>query len=183
MKREKQATKLVTTRREFLQGVGVTFSIGATGVIGACSMEPGAESTSTPDASANTEISPNAWVSIGADDTITIQFGGTEMGQGTMTALPLVLAEELDADWDQVQVETVATHDPVYGNPNAFGYYGFPILYTAGSQTLRGYFPAMRQAGAQARKFLLEAAAAEWGSRPGTRTDPAWSCTRHQVDK
>ena len=162
MKREKQATKLVTTRREFLQGVGVTFSIGATGVIGACSMEPGAESTSTPDASANTEISPNAWVSIGADDTITIQFGGTEMGQGTMTALPLVLAEELDADWDQVQVETVATHDPVYGNPNAFGYYGFPILYTAGSQTLRGYFPAMRQAGAQARKFLLEAAAAEW---------------------
>ena len=41
MKREKQATKLVTTRREFLQGVGVTFSIGATGVIGACSMEPG----------------------------------------------------------------------------------------------------------------------------------------------
>ena len=129
MKREKQATKLVTTRREFLQGVGVTFSIGATGVIGACSMEPGAESTSTPNASANTEISPNAWVSIGADDTITIQFGGTEMGQGTMTALPLVLAEELDADWDQVQVETVATHDPVYGNPNAFGYYGFPILY------------------------------------------------------
>ena len=50
-------------------------------------------------------------------------------------------------------------HDPTYGNPVAFGYYGFPIMYTAGSAALRGYFNAMRQAGAQARKFLLDAAA------------------------
>ncbi len=154
MKQDYLSSDFPTTRREFVQGVGVTFAIGATGVIGACSMDP--------NGGGNAEITPNAWVTIGADDVITIQFGGTEMGQGTMTSLPLVLAEELDADWDRVRVETVAGHDPAYGNPIAFGYYGFPILYTAGSQTLRGYFNAMRQAGAQARKILLDAAAAEW---------------------
>ena len=166
MKRDNLLSDHPPTRREFIQCAGVTFAVGATGIVGACTMEPGGETTrapGAPGAPANEAISPNAWVSIGADDAITIQFGGTEMGQGTMTSLPLVLAEELDADWENVRVETVATHDPTYGNPRAFGYYGFPILYTAGSQTLRGYFTAMRQAGAQARKFLIDAAAAEWG--------------------
>ncbi len=163
MKRDNLPSDHPTTRREFIQGAGVTFAVGATGIVGACTMETGGEATRAASAPTNEAISPNAWVSIGADDAIPIQFGGTEMGQGTMTSLPLVLAEELDADWENVRVETVATHDPTYGNPRAFGYYGFPILYTAGSQTLRGYFTAMRQAGAQARKFLIEAAAAEWG--------------------
>lgn len=163
MGRKSRATTLSTSRREFLHSVGVTFAVGATGVIGACSMEPGSESPQMANASGTNEISPNAWVSIAADDTITIQYGGTELGQGTMTALPLVLAEELDADWNNVRVETVATHDPVYGNPARFRDMGYPILYTAGSATLRGYFTPMRQAGAQARKFLLDAAAAAWG--------------------
>lgn len=141
------------TRRGFLQGVGgLTFAIGAGGMLRAVAQTSG-----------NDELAPNLWVNIGADDTITIQFGGTELGQGTMTALPLVLAEELDADWDRVRVEQVATHDPDYGNPRAFRYLGEGILYTAGSQTLRGYYEAMRQAGAQARKVLLDAAASEWG--------------------
>ena len=142
MKRDNLPSDHPTNRREFIQGVGVTFAVGATGIVGACTMEAGPEATREASAPINEAISPNAWVSIGADDAITIQFGGTEMGQGTMTSLPLVLAEELDADWENVRVETVATHDPTYGNPRAFGYYGFPILYTAGSQTLRGYFTA-----------------------------------------
>lgn len=162
MTQEKLSPDLPTTRREFVQGMGITFAVGATGLIGACSTEQSGESAPALSNGGNAEMTPNAWVTIGADDVITIQFGGTEMGQGTMTSLPLVLAEELDADWDRVRVETVAGHDPAYGNPIAFGYYGFPILYTAGSQTLRGYFNAMRQAGAQARKILLDAAAAEW---------------------
>ena len=141
------------TRRGFLRGVGgLTFAVGAGGMISASAQTAG-----------NDELTPNIWVTIGADGTITIQFAGTEMGQGTMTSLPLVLAEELDADWSRVRVETVATHDPAYGNPRAFRYLGEGILYTAGSQTLRGYFDAMRQAGAQARKVLLDAAASEWG--------------------
>lgn len=152
-----------TTRREFMQGVGVTLTVGATGIIGACEMPPGDSGAAAPEATGNVAVTPNAWVSIGADDVITIQFGATEMGQGSMTSVPLVLAEEMDADWDQVRVETVSRHDPAYGNPVAFGYYGFPIMYTAGSAALRGYFNAMRQAGAQARRFLLDAAAAQWG--------------------
>jgi len=151
------------SRREFMQGVGVTLAVGATGIIGACEMSPWDSGAPAPDAAVNDAVTPNAWVSIGADDTITIQFGATEMGQGSMTSVPLVLAEEMDADWDQVRIETVSRHDPAYGNPVAFGYYGFPIMYTAGSAALRGYFNAMRQAGAQARKFLLDAAAAQWG--------------------
>ena len=152
-----------TTRREFMQGVGVTLTVGATGIIGACEMSPGDSGAAAPETTGNEAIAPNAWVSIGADNVITIQFGATEMGQGSMTSVPLVLAEEMDADWDQVRIETVSRHDPTYGNPVAFGYYGFPIMYTAGSAALRGYFNAMRQAGAQARRFLLDAAAAQWG--------------------
>ena len=153
----------VTTRRDFMQGMGVTLAVGATGVIGACEMSPGDSGAAVPEGAANEAVTPNAWVSIGADDTITIQFGATEMGQGSMTSVPLVLAEEMDADWDRVRIETVSRHEPIYGNPVAFGYYGFPIMYTAGSAALRGYFNAMRQAGAQARRFLLDAAAAQWG--------------------
>ena len=154
----------MATRRDFIQGVGVTLTVGATGVIGACGMpsgDAGDSGATSPGTATNDAITPNAWVSIGADDVITIQFGATEMGQGSMTSVPLVLAEELDADWGSVRVETVSRHDPAYGNPAAFGYYGFPIMYTAGSAALRGYFNAMRQAGAQARKFLLDAAAAQ----------------------
>ena len=135
--------------------------MGAAGVIGACEMSPGDSSAPTPDVAVNEAVTPNVWVSIGADDVITIQFGATEMGQGSMTSVPLVLAEEMDADWERVRVETVSRHDPAYGNPLAFGYYGFPIMYTAGSAALRGYFNGMRQAGAQARKFLLDAAAGQ----------------------
>ena len=161
MKRNDSVTGVPATRREFIQGVGVTFTVGAAGVIGACEMSPGDSSAPTPDVAVNEAVTPNVWVSIGADDVITIQFGATEMGQGSMTSVPLVLAEEMDADWERVRVETVSRHDPAYGNPLAFGYYGFPIMYTAGSAALRGYFNAMRQAGAQARKFLLDAAAGQ----------------------
>ena len=161
MKRNDNVTGMPTTRREFIQGVGVTFTVGAAGVIGACEMSPGDSGAPTPDVAVNEAVTPNAWVSVGADDVITIQFGATEMGQGSMTSVPLVLAEEMDADWERVRVETVSRHDPAYGNPLAFGYYGFPIMYTAGSAALRGYFNAMRQAGAQARKFLLDAAAGQ----------------------
>lgn len=163
MKRDVGLSELPATRREFLGGVGITFIIGASGVIGACAIEQDGDSQQTSSTPKNDEITPNAWVSIAADDTITIQYGGTEMGQGSMTSVPLALAEELDADWGNVRVHTVAKHDPVYGNPARFRDLGYPILYTAGSATVRGYFAPMRQAGAQARRFLLEAAASEWG--------------------
>mgnify|MGYP001160025476 FL=1 len=152
-----------TTRREFLQSVGITFAVGSTGIVGACSLDSSSEPNEPLPSSGNNTISANAWVTISADDSIKIMYAGTEMGQGSMTTLPLVLAEELDADWENVNVDIVSVHDPVYGNPIRYTYYGFPILYTAGSRTLEAYYPVMRQAGAQARKFLLDTAAAEWG--------------------
>src|SRR5690606_18651807 len=89
--------------------------------------------------------------------------------QGVMTAVPAILAEELDADWSNVRVEPV-THDPeTYGNPNTGG-----LLYTAGSSSVQGYFDIMRRAGAEARRILIYTAAQHWavpvaevGSEPG----------------
>jgi len=142
---------LTTSRRGFLKGgAGLAFMIGAGGLVAACAEDGG-------DATSGTGVTPNIWLRIGADGIVTIQYPATEMGQGTMTALPAVLAEELDADWSKVDVETVRVHDTAYGNP-IFG----SMLYTAGSATFEGYFDIMRRAGAQARKLLIETAAAHW---------------------
>ena len=156
MKQNKSPFQTPTTRREFLQSVGITFAVGSTGIVGSCSMESSSELNEPLPYNATNTISANAWVTINANDSIIIKYAGTEMGQGSMTTLPLVLAEELDADWKNVNVEIVSVHDPIYGNPIRYTYYGFPILYTAGSRTLEAYYPVMRQAGAQARKFLLD---------------------------
>lgn len=137
-------------RRSFLKATaGLTLFFGAGGLIAACSDRQPAD--------APTLYEPGIWLSIATDGVITIRYPATEMGQGTMTTLPAVLAEELDADWSKVKVETVAVHDTRFGNP-VFG----SILYTAGSATLEGYFDIMRTAGAQARRLLIRAAAGHW---------------------
>ncbi len=155
MSSQKTITGLSPNRREFLQGVGgLTLVIGSSGLITACTPEQ-AQQLSEAEAR---ELTPNIWVTIGSDDTVTIQFPATEMGQGSSTSLPLILADELDADWDNVVVETVAFHDEAYGNP-----FFQNMLYTAGSLTVQAYFEPLRRAGAQARKLLLQSAADEWG--------------------
>ena len=60
-------------------------------------------------------------ISIGTDDTITIMSPATEMGQGSMTSLPLIIAEELDADWNKVRIVPAPAIDAIYGNPGFFG--------------------------------------------------------------
>ncbi len=144
-----------TNRREFMQGLGgLTLVVGSSGLITACSPEQAAE---IAQASTTNAITPNIWVTIGADDTVTIQYPATEMGQGSSTSLPAILADELDADWSNVVVETVEDHDPAYANP-VFG-----MQYTAGSFTLSAFFEPLRRAGAQTRKLLMQSAAEEWG--------------------
>jgi isoquinoline 1-oxidoreductase beta subunit len=107
-------------------------------------------------------LAANGWVSIGRDDTVTICFASTEMGQGVMTSLPMILAEELDADWDKVVVEQVDQGPAqVFGNPQFGG-----ILFTAGSASIEGYFDIMRRAGAGARRVLIHSAAAAWNIPP-----------------
>ena len=143
-------------RRDFIKGVGsLTLVIGSSGLISACSREQAAQMQTVTEATA---IEPNIWVTIASDDTVTIQYPATEMGQGTSTTLPMILADELDADWDNVVVETLAVHDQRYGNP-----FFQNNLYTAGSLTVQAYFQPLRRAGAQARRLLMQAAADEWG--------------------
>src|SRR5215210_6440276 len=100
-------------------------------------------------------ISP--WVSISADGTITIMSPATEMGQGSMTSLPLILAEELDADWSHVRIVPAPPIEAIYGNP---GFQG--MMYTAGSNAVTSYYTPLRLFGAQVRRVLLDNAARKW---------------------
>jgi len=86
-----------------------------------------------------------------------------------MTSLPMILAEELDADWSKVNVKVFDKHDKRYGN-KLFG----NLLYTAGSGTLYGYYDKLRLGGAQARRVLLEIAAQRWAVPVGElETEPS----------
>jgi isoquinoline 1-oxidoreductase beta subunit len=109
-------------------------------------------------AAAQTPYSPNLWLTIGTDGIITIVSPAAELGQGSFTTLPLILAEELDADWSKVRM----TYPPVwdgkkYGNPE----YG-EAFATTSSFAVWGYYRNMRLAGAQARRVLLDAVAERW---------------------
>src|SRR5262245_16218888 len=98
------------------------------------------------------------WVSIAPDGTITIMSAATEMGQGSMTSLPLIIAEELDADWSKVRIVRAPPIDAVYGNPGFGG-----MMYTAGSNAVTSYFRPLRVFGAQVRRVLLDNAAKKLG--------------------
>src|SRR3974377_873891 len=101
----------------------------------------------------------NAFVSIAADNTITIVCPAAEMGQGVLTSLPLILAEELDADWSKVTTELPPADPKLYGNPHRL-LHGAQV--TVASVSVPGYFMPLRMAGAQARKVLLDAVAEKW---------------------
>jgi isoquinoline 1-oxidoreductase beta subunit len=121
-------------------------------------------------AAADAPLSASAWVTIATDGTITIVSPAAEMGQGSFTTLPLILAEELDADWSKVKpVLPPAWNDKAYGNP-AYG----STFQTSASASVHGYFKALRIAGAQARRVLLDAVAAKWNVPVGElSTEPS----------
>ncbi len=101
-------------------------------------------------------FAPNAWLRIGADDSVLVIVDRSEMGQGVATSLPMLLAEELEADWTKVQIE-FAPADKAYINP-LFGLQG-----TGGSSSIRAAWTPLRKAGAAAREVLIAAAAQRWG--------------------
>ncbi len=145
-------------RRQLLQGVaGLTFVLGAGGV------REVVASTQTD------ALDVNPWLTIRADGGISIVFPSTEMGQSSYSTLPQILAEELDANWDDVEILQLNQDDRTFGNPLFGG-----VLYTAGSTAVQAYFEPMRQAGAQARAVLLQIAARAWGVSPSDlRTEPS----------
>ena len=113
---------------------------------------------SLPDAAAATaEFAPNAWVTVGEDGLITIVAPAVEMGQGVRTSLPLIVAEDLDADWSKVRIGATPDNAQLYGNPIFQNQ-----LTTVGSLAVTGYYEKLRLAGAQARAVLLANAAAAW---------------------
>lgn len=99
---------------------------------------------------AATDSKLNAWVHIGSDDAVTLFIHKAEMGQGTVTSLSMLLAEELECDWKKIRTEFP-------GIDRAFGNQG-----VVGSQSIRSSWQPLRQAGASAREMLIQAAAQKW---------------------
>ena len=136
------------SRREFLKA-GAAAS-GAL-VLGVTLPERGAHAASA------TTAMPNAWVRIGSDDTVTILCARSEMGQGVYTALPTLVAEELEVDLDKIEVEIAP-----FGDPYINALLGGQI--TGGSTSVVEGYDKLRMAGAQARAMLVAAAAQRWGA-------------------
>jgi len=146
------------TRRDFLK----TSALAGGGLLIGFTL-PGASRL----AEAASAFSPNAYIRIGSDNQITVICGLSEMGQGVHTAIPMLVAEELDADWSKIKMMQ-APADPAFNNPI------FGMQATGGSTSVRGHWEPMRKAGATARAMLVAAAAAQWKADPADcRTEKA----------
>ena len=96
------------------------------------------------------------WIRISSDDTITLIVPSSEMGQGVNTSLPMIIAEELDANWESIRTETAPANSD-YKNPEGFG----PQI-TGGSNSVKGFWNLLQETGAAAREMLVKAAAQRW---------------------
>jgi isoquinoline 1-oxidoreductase beta subunit len=110
---------------------------------------------------AGAPFAPNAWLRIGTDNSVLVVVDRSEMGQGVTTSLPMLLAEELEADWSKIRFE-FAPADKAYTN-QLFGVQG-----TGGSSSVRAAWKPLREAGARARTVLIAAAAKAWGVEPSS---------------
>src|SRR6185295_9965035 len=148
----------MTTRREFMVGAaGLTFAVvldGCAGLRTEARNGAGATLAAAPSGAAK---KVNAWASLSPDGTIWIVNPAVEMGQGSQTAIPLIIADEMDADWSRVVIVPAYPDDKVYGNPGFRG-----LMYTAGSATVTGYWDVARTFGAQVRRVLMQNAARLW---------------------
>jgi len=106
-------------------------------------------------------FAPNAFIRIGTDDQVTVVVAKAEMGQGVYTSLPMLVAEDLEADWSKVRVES-APVDPAYNRP------GMGMQMTGGSSSVWSCWEQMRKAGATAKAMLIAAAAATWKVDPSS---------------
>jgi isoquinoline 1-oxidoreductase beta subunit len=136
------------SRRRFLQAgaaIGGGMMLGWVDVVSA---EPVAEPGQT--------FAPDAFIRIDREGKVTVISPSIEMGQGTYTSLPMLVAEELDVDMEQVAVTHSPPSDKLYGNPAIGG-----AQITGGSTSIRGFYKPLREAGAAARAMIVAAAAAK----------------------
>ena len=136
----------VLNRREFLK----TGAAGSAALVIAFHVPGSAYATDEDDQEEKPANPLNAWVRITPDNRVTLILGKSEMGQGAMTALPMILAEELYLDWKQVSVEQAPTDPKIYDHG------------TGGSGSVAGSWLPLRRAGAAAREMLITAAAKHW---------------------
>jgi isoquinoline 1-oxidoreductase beta subunit len=143
------------TRREFLKDAGRVTAMALT--IGFEWSGTTRRATAVAATRSTTVFAPNAFLRIGADNSVTVIAKHLEMGQGAYTGIATIVAEELDADWTQVRVESAPADAKRYANL-VFG----TIQGTGGSSAMSNSWMQLRQAGARARAMLLAAAAQEW---------------------
>ena len=108
-------------------------------------------------------FAPDAFIRIDPDGRVVLTMPYVEMGQGTYTAIPMLIAEELEVDLNQVRLEHAAPDDKLYGNPLIAG-----LQITGGSTAIRAAWKPMREAGAIARTMLVAAAANRWHVDPAS---------------
>ena len=149
------------SRRDFLKaGAGLTLGLAAPRVFAQAG--PGRAGGK---AVAGGVFEANDFVRIGKDSRVTVIVKHLEMGQGTYTGLPTLVAEELDADWSQIRVEAAPADASRYNNL----FWG-PAQGTGGSTAIANSWEQLRKAGATARAMLVAAAAQRWGVQPNTIT-------------
>jgi isoquinoline 1-oxidoreductase beta subunit len=146
-------TDAAVTRRGFLQA---GLAVGGTLVVGfhlplARGAQPG-----------KSAFAPNAFIRIDPHGKVTLIMPQVEMGQGIYTSVAMILAEELDADFDQVSLEAAPPNDKLYGNPT------FGIQVTGNSNSVRAFWLPLRKAAAGTRVILVQAASQQWKAEPAS---------------
>jgi len=134
------------SRRTFLKATGLTIAVSVT---------PFGFSLTNASAQAEGSFKPNVWFEITPDNKITITLGISEMGQGSSTGLPMIIVDELEADWKQIRIKQ-GPASPAFKNPV------FDDQITVGSASVRGFYEPLRKAGAAGRAMLIKAAAETW---------------------
>ena len=140
------------SRRRFLQGTASVFAVAAFASQASAFERYPTGGDVMPN---GLRYDPHIFVSIDADGTVTLVAHRSEMGQGSRTSLPMVLADEMGADWSRVRIVQAPGDEPKYGNQD-----------TDGSRSLRHHVQSMRQMGASVRHMLANAAAKQWGVDP-----------------
>jgi isoquinoline 1-oxidoreductase beta subunit len=139
------------TRRTFLKG-----SLAASGLAVAAFVTPMGTRLVHASEAGMEGFKPSAFFQITPDNVVTVMVPNSEMGQGVKTALPMIIADELEANWDQLNIVQAPAAD-AFKNP---------LLHnqlTVASASVRGFYAPMRKAGAAGRVVLIAAAAKEWG--------------------
>jgi len=147
------------SRRRFLS---VSAAVGGGLLIG-FTTGPSIGAAGAAQSVASPPFTPNAFVRIGSDGQVVLTMPYVEMGQGTYTSIPMLIAEELEVDLKQVRLEHAPPNEKLYGNPLLGG-----IQATGNSNAIRASWQPLRQAGATARTMLVAAAAKRWNVDPAS---------------